>query len=123
MIYVTKTGVEVLFKRPHLPLKKGLSFILTNRKTYSTDDFLRCVHKHAGFLCIRVEFDHTYEYPDGRLAHHYKLYFQWGPKLAEPREINALVAQIEDDMQENYGADFRGRTHHRTPNRRGAGSI
>lgn len=123
MVYVSAGSAghgvhEIVYANQRKPQMRSISFFLLNKKTYDADKLLKIIYKHAGHLCQRVEFNHSYVDPEGRLSHNYRLFFQWG-KLGDldvtPRYINELVWRIERDLEATGEFDLRGRTHGRHP--------
>jgi hypothetical protein len=114
MVYVTKEGHEVEYKHPQRPLMKSISVTLLDKATFSSDQLLDVIWKHAGFLCRRVVFNHSYRHENGSLSHTYDLYFDWGPFGSQRlggKEINTIVAAIEEDLPSHLPVSLRGRSH------------
>jgi|SRR5208337_3413621 len=114
MVYITKEGHEIEYKHHQHPLMKSISVTLLDKATYSSNQLLDVIWKHAGFLCLRVVFNHSYKHKDGSLSHTYDLYFDWGPFGSQrlgSKEINAIVAAIEEDLPSYIPVSLRGRSH------------
>src|ERR1700675_4383079 len=93
---------EIEYSRPRNPQMRSISFFLLNRETYDASKLLKIVWKHAGFLCERVEFNHSYVDPEGQLSHNYRLYFQWG-RLGDIDVtlvyLNQIMRRIELELE------------------------
>jgi hypothetical protein len=114
MKYITLAGRTVQFKKPPVVTKRSLSFRLLSPSTWAEDAFLNIVWKHAGHHCTEIKLRGTYRDPvDTSLSHNYDLFFQIGYKLLEPLAVNAIVADIEADIQQNLKVDLKGRGHER----------
>lgn len=105
---------EITYKSQAYPLMKSINFFLLDRATYDSNKLLEVIWKHAGFLCVRVDFHHQYRTDDGKLAHTYNLYFQWG-RFGEldvtNAYINRIMHEIEQDLPNYFACDLRGRDH------------
>jgi len=105
---------EIEYSKKRKPQMRSISFFLLDKKTYDASKFLKIVWKHAGFLCERVEFHHSYVDPEDRLSHNYRLYFQCG-RLGDldvtPRYLNQIMGRIELELAATGEFDLRGRNH------------
>lgn len=124
MIYISKgnskgalrpgepTEIE-LHKQPK-PLMRSICMILLDRGTYTTTKLTDVVWKHAGFLCVKVVFNHDFKMKDGSLSHTYDVYFQsgrFGTMVVNNDTINQIMCFIEQDLEASGEFDLRGSTH------------
>jgi hypothetical protein len=121
---------EIEYSTPKKPQMRSISFFLLSKETYDAHKLLEVVWKHAGFLCERVEFHHSWVDPKtGQLSHNYRLYFQWG-RLGDldvdGRYLNQIVWRIERELEATGEFDMRGRNHdpyHDVNHRQGNDSL
>jgi hypothetical protein len=112
MKYIGQKGttVEIPFHSPQR-VKRCLSFFLPEPTgSWVELEFLRVVWDVCGCLCDEIKLTHVFR-RDGRVAHHYEIYFLTGKNLLDPSKVNGVAAQIEEEAMRILKIDLRGNTH------------
>jgi phenylalanyl-tRNA synthetase beta subunit len=114
MKYITRLGHErkVMHTRDIIRVKRSISFFLTSPQTWTEEMFLNILWQEAGNLLEEVRLRDVYHEPfTKRVSHNYDLTILTGKHILEVKQVNPLIARIEERMLKELAIDLRGRTH------------